>query len=77
MAIAGSDYVALELATLFQRLGVGVTLLAAGPILAGMEAPVVQAVSRGLRELGVDIRLDSKPSSFETGQARHPGREGR
>ncbi len=69
LAVAGDDYIALELATAFARLGVSVALLHAGPTpLPELDPPIVQAVVRGLRELGVQIHAGAQPTSYADGR---------
>jgi dihydrolipoamide dehydrogenase len=54
LAISGDDYIALELATLFARLGVNVKLYLPGEqILAGVDAAALRLVQAGLRKSGV------------------------
>ncbi|GAB2458839.1 dihydrolipoyl dehydrogenase family protein [Xylanimonas ulmi] len=57
LAVVGGGVVACEMATAFADLGAHVTLLARGGLLSGAEPFAGQAVERGLRELGVDVRL--------------------
>src|SRR5712691_1131260 len=54
--IVGDDYIALELATLFARLGVQVKLLSPGvQLLAGVDPAALRLVQAGLRKLGVQM----------------------
>ncbi|GAC1568178.1 MAG: dihydrolipoyl dehydrogenase [Ktedonobacteraceae bacterium] len=56
LAIYGEDYIALELATLFGRLGVKVKLYAPGEqLLPGVDAAALRLVQAGMRKLGVHI----------------------
>lgn len=56
LSIAGDDYIALELATLFARLGVKVNLYSPGEhLLAGVDPAALRLVQAGLRKLGVQI----------------------
>jgi dihydrolipoamide dehydrogenase len=65
LAIAGGDYIALELATLFARLGVGVRLYAPGAqLLPGVEPAALRLVQAGLRRLGVQIATGVAPESI-------------
>lgn len=53
LTVAGADYLALELATLFARLGVRVRLCLPGEeLLPGVEAAALRLVQAGLRQLG-------------------------
>jgi len=54
--IVGDDYIALELATLFARLGVQVKLLSPGEqLLASVDPAALRLVQAGLRKLGVQM----------------------
>ncbi len=73
--IFGNDYIALELATLFARLGVQVRLYVPGDqILADVDAAPLRLVQAGLRKLGVQIAtkadiaaLDERPLVVSNG----------
>ncbi|MFZ4894552.1 dihydrolipoyl dehydrogenase family protein [Plantibacter sp. Mn2098] len=60
--ILGGGVVATEMATAYQALGSQVTLVARGSVLGGQEPFVGDAVSAGLRELGVTI-VHGSPTS--------------
>jgi dihydrolipoyl dehydrogenase len=54
LSVVGEDYIALELATLFARLGVKVRLLSPGErLLSGVDSSVLRLVQAGLRKLGI------------------------
>jgi dihydrolipoamide dehydrogenase len=54
LSVVGDDYIALELATLFARLGVKVKLFSPGEhLLAGVDPSVLRLVQAGLRKLGM------------------------
>jgi dihydrolipoamide dehydrogenase len=54
LSIIGDDYIALELATLFARLGVKIKLFSPGEqLLAGVDPAALRLVQAGLRKLGV------------------------
>ncbi|QBD79333.1 FAD-dependent oxidoreductase [Ktedonosporobacter rubrisoli] len=56
LSIAGNDYIALELATIFARLGVKVRLLLPGErLLDGVDPAALRLVQAGLRKLGVQV----------------------
>ncbi|HZO72495.1 MAG TPA: dihydrolipoyl dehydrogenase [Ktedonobacteraceae bacterium] len=56
LGIAGDDYIALELATIFARLGVKVKLCSPGEqILPGIDPAALRLVQAGLRKLGVQV----------------------
>ena len=54
LSVVGDDYIALELATLFARLGVKVKLLSPGEnLLPGVDPSALRLVRSGLRKLGI------------------------
>jgi dihydrolipoamide dehydrogenase len=56
LSIVGDDYIALELATLFARLGVNVKLLSTGAqLLSGVDPSALRLVQAGLRKLGIQV----------------------
>ncbi len=56
LSVFGDDYIALELATMFQSLGVAVTLITPGErLLPPADAAAVRLVQSGLRKLGVQV----------------------
>ncbi len=58
MTVAGGGYIGLELATAFAKLGTRVTLVEAGDrILPTVDRALTAPVLRGLKDLGVDVRL--------------------
>ena len=60
LGVLGSDYIALELATLFARLGVKVTLYAPGEqLLEGVDTAALRLVQAGLRKAGVRITMQA------------------
>ncbi len=64
--IFGNDYIALELATLFVRLGVQVKLYAPGDqILADVDPAPLRLVQAGLRKLGVQIVTKADSASID------------
>jgi pyruvate/2-oxoglutarate dehydrogenase complex dihydrolipoamide dehydrogenase (E3) component len=59
LAVVGAGGVGVEMATAWNGLGAAVTLLARGPgLLPRMEPFVGELVERGLRESGVDVRVN-------------------
>ncbi|GAC1648746.1 MAG: dihydrolipoyl dehydrogenase [Ktedonobacteraceae bacterium] len=55
ISIIGDDYIALELATLFARLGVKIKLYSPGEqLLAGVDSAALRLVQAGLRKLGIE-----------------------
>lgn len=57
LSIAGDDYIALELATLFARLGSTVTLATPGPqLLAGADPAALRLVQAGMRKQGITVK---------------------
>lgn len=66
LSIAGDDYIALELATLFARLGAKIKLYAPGEqILAGGEPSALRLVQASLRKQGVIISVDRNISTIQ------------
>ncbi|MBV9227836.1 MAG: NAD(P)/FAD-dependent oxidoreductase, partial [Chloroflexi bacterium] len=64
MSVIGDDYIALELATLFARLGVKVKLCSPGEqILAGVDPSALRLVQAGLRKLGVQVTTKVESAS--------------
>ena len=56
IAVHGDDYIALELASVLARLGVGVKLYTPGEqLLVGVDAAALRLVQAGLRKMGVQI----------------------
>jgi dihydrolipoamide dehydrogenase len=65
LGIFGDDYIALELATLFARLGVKVTLQAPGEqLLPGIDPIALRLLQAGLRKLGVQVRAKVSTSEL-------------
>src|SRR5579871_599551 len=68
LSIFGNDYIALELATLFARLGTNVTLLLPGEaLLDEVDPAALRLVLAGLRALGVQIVADARPRGTSAG----------
>ncbi|SRR5579875_88419 len=66
LCIFGNDYIALEMATLFARLGVRVRLCSPGEqILDGVEPAALRFVQAGLRKLGVQVATKVSPGSLD------------
>ncbi len=59
VAIIGGGVVGVEMATAYAQLGSTVTLIARGGLLTNAEPFVGERVAGGLRELGVDLRLNT------------------
>ena len=60
LSIFGNDYIALELATLFARLGVSVKLFSPGDqLLVDVEPSAMRLVQAGLRKLGMHITTNA------------------
>ncbi|MFD5600381.1 dihydrolipoyl dehydrogenase family protein [Leucobacter sp. NPDC058333] len=65
LAIIGGGVIAAELATAFATLGSAVTVLVRHELLAGQEPFAGEIVGDSLRELGVDLRLNTSPTRVE------------
>ena len=79
LSVIGQDYIALELATLFQSLGTAVTLLSpAEGFLPEVEPAAGRLVLAGLRKLGVEVvsgagewaRTENGQLQYSVGQSR-------
>jgi dihydrolipoamide dehydrogenase len=65
LGIFGNDYIALELATLFARLGVRIELFSPGDqLLAGVEPSALRLVQAGLRKLDVHSTTNANISTI-------------
>ncbi len=65
LVIYGNDYIALELATLYARLGVKVRLAVPDEmLLTGIDAAAVRLVQAGLRKLGIQITTKATLASI-------------
>ncbi len=65
LTISGHDYIALELATVFARLGVKVTLSTPGErLLPDVDPAAVRLVQTGLRKLGIQVINKQAPSAI-------------
>ncbi len=65
LSIVGDDYIALEMATLFARLGVKVKLLSPGEqLLSGVDPSALRLVQAGLRKLGIQVSTGVAPDSI-------------
>ncbi len=75
LSVVGDDYIALELATLFARLGVKVKLSSPGEqLVAGVDASALRLVQAGLRKLGIQVstkealdNIDERPVVISKG----------
>lgn len=66
LSIVGDDYIALELATLFARLGVKVKLSTPGEqLLPGVDPAALRLVQAGLRKLGVAVATGAHPTTID------------
>ena len=65
LSVIGHDYIALELATVFARLGVKVTLCSPNEqILSGIDSVALRLVQAGLRKLGIQVRTKVHPTEI-------------
>jgi dihydrolipoamide dehydrogenase len=66
LAFHGSDYITLELATIFARLGVRVKLYTPGEqLLPGIDPAALRLVQAGLRKLGITITTKTSATAIE------------
>lgn len=63
LAVIGGGVVGVEMATVFAGLGTAVTLIARGGLLERMEPFAGERVAEGLRERGVDVRLNTQTTA--------------
>lgn len=71
LLVAGDDYVALELAVAYSRLGTNVTIATQSDrLLPDFDPDLSQVVQRGARSTGVEVALSSDPASFAAGAER-------
>jgi dihydrolipoamide dehydrogenase len=62
LSVVGDDYIALEMATLFARLGVSVKLYSPGEqILAGVDPAALRVVQAGMRKQGMLVTTKAAP----------------
>lgn len=65
LAISGDDYIALELATVFARLGTHVTLYAPGEqLLTSAEPALLRLLQAGLRKQGIQVKSRVEPTTI-------------
>ncbi|WP_309127227.1 NAD(P)/FAD-dependent oxidoreductase [Microbacterium sp.] len=69
LAIIGGGVVAVEMATAYAGLGSKVTVIARSGLLGGMEPFAGERVVDGLRELGVDVQLNTGTRSVQRDDA--------
>ncbi|MFD5224108.1 dihydrolipoyl dehydrogenase family protein [Microbacterium sp. NPDC058342] len=63
LVVIGGGVVGVEMATAYAALGATVTVLARSGLLGGMEPFAGELVAEGLRELGVDVRLNTETTA--------------
>ncbi|MGP6178297.1 dihydrolipoyl dehydrogenase family protein [Microbacterium sp. A196] len=67
LAIIGGGVVGIEMATAYAGLGAQVTLIARGGLLSGMEPFAGERVAASLRDLGVEVRLNTSTENVTRG----------
>ncbi len=68
IAVVGAGYIGLELGTALAKLGASVTLVEyADRVLPSMDAMFARPITRRLRQLGVDLRLNTAATGFDDG----------
>ncbi|MGP6169696.1 dihydrolipoyl dehydrogenase family protein [Microbacterium sp. A204] len=67
LAIIGGGVVGIEMATAYAGLGAQVTLIARGGLLSGMEPFAGERVAASLRDLGVEVRLNTSTEKVTRG----------
>ena len=64
LLVAGDDYISLELAVAYARLGSQVTIATPGDrLLPDFDADLSQAAQRGARSAGIEVALSSEPAA--------------
>ena len=72
LSIVGNDYIALELVTLFARLGAAVTLLLPGEMLLdNVDPAALKPIHTGLKALGVQIISGARPVGIQGDTLRY------
>ncbi len=75
LTIFGQDYIAVEMATLFSRLGSRVTLLLPGEKpLPELDPAAIRLLSAGLRKMGIQIIPGALPSGLKEDQVAFSGK---
>lgn len=69
LAVIGGGVVGVEMATAYAALGSKVTLIARGGLLGGMESFAGEHVAKGLKELGVDVRINTETTSVRRAES--------
>lgn len=71
LLVAGDDYISLELAVAYARLGSRVTIATSSDrLLSDFDADVSQAAERGARSVGVEVALNSDPTTIASSADR-------
>ncbi|MEM3180792.1 MAG: dihydrolipoyl dehydrogenase [Candidatus Micrarchaeaceae archaeon] len=65
MAIIGAGYVAVEIGTLYAKLGTKVAIIARSDVLSKFDRDAVAIIKKRMQELGISIYTGSTPSSFD------------
>lgn len=63
MVCIGGGYIGVEMAQIMAALGVQVTLVCRGMILKQLDRDIVEELMKNMKNLGVEIRLDSPHTS--------------
>ncbi len=71
IAVIGAGYIGLELGTALAKLGATVTIVEyASRVLPTMDPMFARPIDRRLRQIGIDVRLDTAAVGFEDGVLR-------
>ena len=69
VAVIGAGYIGLELGTALAKLGSHVTIVEyASRVLPAMDAMFARPIARRLRQLGIDVRVDTAAVKFDNGE---------
>lgn len=66
MAIIGAGYVAVEIGTLYAKMGTKISIIARSDVLSRFDRDAVELVKRRMQELGVSIYTGSMPVSHDS-----------
>ncbi|MGC8651699.1 MAG: dihydrolipoyl dehydrogenase [Candidatus Micrarchaeia archaeon] len=68
MAIIGAGYVAVEIGTLYVKLGTNVSIIARSDVLSHFDRDAVSVIKKKMNALGIKIYTASTPRSYEAGK---------
>ena len=73
VVVVGGGYIGLEMAEAFIRWGADVTIVdGSSQLMSTLDADMAQRLLKPLRDLGIDVRLDTEVAGFERGKVLLP-----